>query len=103
VIVAVIVVLSTTVTLLATGRAPDPFSKLTPIPAAKPEPVIVTGMSEPCGAVSWVILETATVLPVLLQPVLSRTSRINALMRATRMKRCHFINLQKISSPMMKL
>jgi hypothetical protein len=77
--VAVIVVLSTTATLLATGRAPDPFSKLTPIPAAKLEPLIVTGVIEPSGAVSGVMLDTATVLPVLLQPVLSSTLRLKLL------------------------
>src|SRR5262245_15586907 len=78
--VAVIVVLSTTVTLLASGRAPDPFSKLTPIPAAKLEPVIVTGVIEPCGAVLGMMLDTATVPPVLLQPELSRISRFKFLM-----------------------
>src|SRR6476646_9505486 len=62
--VAVIVVLSTTVTLLASGRAPEPFSKLTPIPGAKLDPVIVTGVIEPCGAVLGVMLDTATVLPL---------------------------------------
>src|SRR5262245_44410328 len=77
--VAVIVVVSTTVTLLATGRAPDPFSKLTPMPAAKLEPLIVTGVIEPWGAVSGVMLDTATVLPVLLQPVLSSTLRLKLL------------------------
>src|SRR5262245_1545210 len=74
--VAVIVVLSITVTLLASGRAPDPFSKLTPIRAAKLEPVIVTGVIEPCGAVFGMMLDTATVPPVLLQPELSRISKI---------------------------
>src|SRR5262245_25896812 len=74
--VAEIVVLSTTVTLLASGRAPDPFSKLTPIPAAKLDPLIVTGVIESCGAVLGMMLDTATVLPVLLQPVLSSTSSL---------------------------
>jgi hypothetical protein len=80
--VAVIGMLSTTVTLLATGRAPDPFSKLTPIPPAKLEPLIVTGVIELSGAVFGVMLDTPTVLPVLLQPELSRISSLKFRIRS---------------------
>ena len=58
--VALMVRESTTTTFDAVGAGPSPFSNLTPAPAAKPEPVMVTAIEVPRFMVSGLMLVTVT-------------------------------------------
>ena len=58
--VTVIVLASPTTTLDVAGLGPEPFSNVTPAPAAKPEPLIVTSIVVPNCIVFGLILVTFT-------------------------------------------